>query len=236
MEDHVTTALMQNPAAYSTSPFCLDHDETLLVNPLRFQPPRNVITKMLDSDVLQLQWLIRMPLWIECIAKKAVEQRVTVDMSFDVVASHLHPFGVDGEHTTIRMMGTFVSEGTHNIRSVSLRENEELRCALCVGCEFVRHDHLRCDINDDVTLASFESYWKSNRDRLFAVNPNEDSAKRVGMRKLSHHQECIKKFLLDPVRSPPFATLRWSFLHEKRDSLSMGKIVRVCSESGCFVA
>ena len=89
MEDHVTTALMQNPAAYSTSPFCLDHDETLLVNPLRLQPPRNVITKMLDSDVLQLQWLIRMPLWIECIAKKAVEQRVTVDMSFDVVASHL---------------------------------------------------------------------------------------------------------------------------------------------------
>ena len=157
-------------------------------------------------------------------------------MSFDVVASHLHPFGVDGEHTTIRMMGTFVSEGTHNIRSVSLRENEELRCALCVGCEFVRHDHLRCDINDDVTLASFESYWKSNRDRLFAVNPNEDSAKRVGMRKLSHHQECIKEFLLDPVRSPPFATLRWSFLQEKRDSLSMGKIVRVCSESGCFVA
>ena len=234
MEDHVTTALMQNPAAYSTSPFCLDHDETLLVNPLRLQPPRNVITKMLDSDVLQLQWLIRMPLWIECIAKKATEQRVNVDTSLDVVIPRLHPFGVDGEHTTIRVMGTFDSEGTHSIRSVVLRENEELRCALCVGCEFVRHDHLRCDISDDVTIASFESYWKSNRDRLHAFHPNEDTAKRVGMREASNIQECVKEFLLDPMRSPPFVTLHWSFLREKRASLSVGKIVRVCSESRCL--
>lgn len=229
------TALMQNPAAYSTSPFCLDHDETLLVNPLRLQPPRNVITKMLDSDVLQLQWLIRMPLWIECIAKKATEQRVAVDTSLDVVIPQLHPFGVDGEHTTIRVMGTFVSGGTHSICSVALRENEELRCALCVGCEFVRHDHLRCDISDDVTIASFESYWRSNRDRLLAAYPNEDMAKRVGVRERSHAQECIKEFLLDPMRSPPFATLRWSFLQEKQADLSAGKIVRVCSESRRFI-
>ena len=236
MEDSVTTALMQNPAAYSTSPFSLDHDETLLVNPLRLQPPRNVITRMLESDVCQLQWLIRMPLWIECVAKKAVEQRVTVDTSLDVVIPQLHPFGVDGEHTTIRVMGTFVSEGTHSIHSVVLRENEELRCALCVGCEFVRHDHLRCDISDDITIASYESYWKSNRERLLAVHPNEDTAKRVAVRQSTHIKECVKEYLLDAVRQPPFATLRWSFLQEKRPRLSVGTIARVCSESRSVVS
>lgn len=176
MENHVTVGLIQNPATYATSSQYLDHDESLLINPLRLQPPRHIVDYMLRTDSFQLQWLLQLPLKVEC-----VDHLVTVDTNLDVVVSQLQVSGMDEERSSIRVVGTFVQKYDRSITCIHLHEGEEVKCVLCVGSEGISHDHLGCTVYErkKTDLQGFDTYWKKNKNRLMEITREESQAKRV---------------------------------------------------------
>ena len=182
MENNVTAGLVQNPATYPTAPQFLDHDESLLVNPLRLQPPRNIIDHMLRTDSFQLQWLLQLPLKVEC-----VNRSMTVDTSLDVVLSQLQVSGMDQERSSVRVIGTFVSSSDHDVMCIPLHEGEEVKCVLCVGSEGLISDRLGCTVSERkrMDIQGFESYWGKNNKRFLELQNDEFEAKRVGNRLLS---------------------------------------------------
>ena len=176
MEDNVTAGLVQNPATYPTSSQYLDQDDSLLINPLRLQPPRNIIDHMLRTDTFQLQWLLQLPLKVEC-----VDPTRTMDTSLDIVVSQLQVSGMDQEHSSVRVIGTFVSNLDHEVMCVPLTEGEEIRCVLCVGSEVLICDRLGCTVNErkKTDIQGFDSYWTKNCKRFLEFQKDEYEAKRV---------------------------------------------------------
>ncbi len=192
MENNVTAGLVQNPATYPTASQFLDHDESLFINPLRLQPPRNIIDYMLRTDAFQLQWLLQLPLKVEC-----VNHSMTVDTSLDIVLSQLQVSGMDQDHSSVRVIGTFVSSTDHDVMCIPLHEGEEVKCVLCVGSEGLINDHLGCTVNErkKTDIQRFEMYWNKNSKRFLELQKDEFEAKRVGERVLLKNRVALGTML-----------------------------------------
>lgn len=146
MENEFTAGLLQNPSNCSVSPFYLDRDSTLLVNPLRIQPPQNEILYMLRDEHISIQWLLEIPWRIESVlCSKQNELRLNVDCSIDLNIPHLQASGEDSIHSTIHLHGVFTNIQTNSIQTIELQEGDELKICLQIGCESISYNYLGSD-------------------------------------------------------------------------------------------
>lgn len=186
MDEKVSNGMMQNPNTYAISSFALDGDPALMVNPLRLQPPRHVLMRNIGKDVLQLEWLLQLPLWIEWT--NPVNPAVQLDVVVDAITPCLHASGLDGDHSTVRVTGTFVGQYDRSICGTRLQEGGEIRCCLLVGGEGLLYDHLGCDIRGS-GMNEFDGFWKGHhkqvllnmkRNGVSSANGLEEKARNVG--------------------------------------------------------
>lgn len=169
MENEFTTALLQNPSIMATSPFYLDHDLSLLVNPIRIQPPQNEVSRILRDERMYMEWFLEIPWRIEgVLCCKEEEIRLNADCSLDLSTPHLHPSGEDSIHSTVRIRGTFTNVITNSISVIELNEGDELRISLQVGCESLNHNHLGSDFKSANTnsLQLFQQFISSKADPI----------------------------------------------------------------------
>ena len=181
MDEQVNAGILRNPGTYPVSPFALDGDPELLVNPLRLQPPRYVILRSVSHDVFPFDWLLQIPFWISFVNENrnitnAVSTSVSsansnrnnnqnnhnevmIDVIVDSNSSPLHTSGVNDQHNTIRVSGTFVNQQDRSVCGRTLREGGEIQCCLLIGSESITYDLQGCDVRG-TEMKEFEEYWK----------------------------------------------------------------------------
>ena len=177
MDEQVSAGILRNPGTYPVSSFALDGDPELLVNPLRLQPPRHVILRSVSQDVFQLDWLLQLPFWI-CFVNEhgnvsnAIttptnhhnhhihnHSEVMIDVVVDSSSSPFHASGIDDQHNTVRVSGTFVNQQDRSVCGRTLREGDEIQCCLLIGSEGITYDLQGCDVRG-TEMKEFEEYWK----------------------------------------------------------------------------
>lgn len=71
VEDGLAVRIMMNPTSILTQPVMLEEDPSLLVQPLKIQPPTHVVFSYLEGGDRRLEWLCQIPWRIEvAIARK----------------------------------------------------------------------------------------------------------------------------------------------------------------------
>ena len=122
---------------------------------------------------------------------------MTVDTSLDIVLSQLQVSGMDQDHSSVRVIGTFVSSTDHDVMCIPLHEGEEVKCVLCVGSEGLINDHLGCTVNErkKTDIQRFEMYWNKNSKRFLELQKDEFEAKRVGERVLLKNRVALGTML-----------------------------------------
>ena len=175
VEDGLAVRLMLNPDQNLTQPIMLESDSSLLVQPMKIQPPTHIVFSYLEGNQRRTEWLCQIPwrievlLMIGCYSKIEVTLNTGQSSVYDVdtevsllTANQMNPLFNRDE---ISIRGLLFDVDTQEERPIKVPIGSILHAYLYVGTDCVENRGSYCDVRDIDTTSEWVKFACENEKR-----------------------------------------------------------------------